>query len=310
MVRQIAADKGIDIIDLRLSQIDPVDLRGIPTIENGKTIWKVPSFLPSKGKGILFLDEINSAAQSTQAAAYQLVLDRKLGDYELPPGWSIIAAGNNMTDMAIVNQISSALKNRFVHIDVETDPDDWHAWAMSSKIDDTVIGFIHDHPQLLNEMQATGNKERDAKIRSTIRAANAFATPRTWEYASRLLKAGIDSMQAMNATIGAAAVEFMAYRKLHTKIPDLVKILDKLNGEAAAPEDSSLVYATILKLETMVTKKRVPAVFKYIEGFSKEYQVMFVKDMSMRPEADKIISETVQYRDWIMNNAAALAGGD
>ena len=108
VVKQVADKLGIEMIDLRLSQLDPVDLRGVPSVDKikvgktevGKTNWNVPSFLPTEGNGILFLDEINSAAQATQAAAYQLVLDRKLGDYELPSGWAMVAAGNRSTDRA------------------------------------------------------------------------------------------------------------------------------------------------------------------------------------------------------------------
>ena len=152
VVRQIAKQRGIELIDLRLSQLDPVDLRGVPSVDTKKhiTSWNTPSFLPTDGEGILFLDEINSAAQATQAAAYQLVLDRKLGDYVMPPGWAIIAAGNRSTDRAIVNQMSTALKNRFTHLNYEVNNDDWCDWALRSNIAVEVLGFIRFRPMLLN----------------------------------------------------------------------------------------------------------------------------------------------------------------
>jgi MoxR-like ATPase len=126
-VKQTAEKRNIDLIDLRLSQLDSVDLRGVPSVdrERRRTDWNSPSILPYEGKGILFLDEINSAPQGVTAAAYQLILDRRLGDYVLPEGWNIIAAGNRVSDRAIVNQMPTPLKNRFAHLYFEVNNDDW-----------------------------------------------------------------------------------------------------------------------------------------------------------------------------------------
>ena len=172
VVKQVADKLGIEMIDLRLSQLDPVDLRGVPSVDKtkvgktevGKTNWNVPSFLPTEGKGILFLDEINSAAQATQAAAYQLVLDRKLGDYELPDGWAMVAAGNRSTDRAIVNAMSTALKNRFTHLNYEVNNEDWCEWALTHNIAIEVLGFIRFRPMLLNEFEQR-NETKEEKER-------------------------------------------------------------------------------------------------------------------------------------------------
>ena len=130
VVAQVAAALGLRLIDIRAVLLDPVDLRGLPTVEDGKAAWAIPAFLPENGAGILFLDELNAAPPLVQAACYQLVLDRALGEYHLPEGWSVFAAGNREGDRAVTSRMSSALANRFVHLSFEPDLDDWSRWAM------------------------------------------------------------------------------------------------------------------------------------------------------------------------------------
>ena len=103
-------------------QLDPVDLRGLPRIAADQTEWVPPKFLPTTGKGILFLDELTSAPQMTQAGCYQLVLDRKLGEYLLPDGWVVIAAGNPASERGVHFSMPRPLRNRFVHLDLEAGP--------------------------------------------------------------------------------------------------------------------------------------------------------------------------------------------
>ena len=169
IVRQIAERRRMPLIDIRASLLDPTDLRGIPMIQDGTAVWCPPSFLPKKSDkpGILFLDEINAAPPLVQAALYQLILDRRVGEYELPEGWRIIAAGNRREDKAVTFRLSSALANRFIHLNLEVDPDDWHAWATNHGIIPEVTAFLKYRPQLL---QAASEDEQ------------AFATPRSWRW--------------------------------------------------------------------------------------------------------------------------------
>jgi MoxR-like ATPase len=169
IVKEIADEADVELRDIRLSQVESVDLRGLPSINAGVTIWHIPSFMPTDpdSEGILFLDEINKADPSTQAAAYQLVLDRKLGDYELPPGWRIIAAGNPGPD-----RITEALANRFAHAYVIANIRNWSIWAKSEGISNDIIGFLNFRPELLAQMP-------------TKQDEHAFPSPRTWEYAAR-----------------------------------------------------------------------------------------------------------------------------
>lgn len=126
LVAQVAAEQKKEMIDIRAVLLDPVDLRGLPHLGKDNTArWATPDFLPQEGEGILFLDELNAAPPLVQAACYQLTLDRKIGEYTLPDGWSVLAAGNRETDRSVTSRMPSALANRFIHLDFVVDLDDW-----------------------------------------------------------------------------------------------------------------------------------------------------------------------------------------
>ena len=204
IVREVARAHKLPVIDLRASLLDPTDLRGIPSIQNGLAVWCPPSFLPREGQpaGVLFLDEINAAPPLVQASLYQLVLDRRVGEYELPKGWWIVAAGNRQQDRAITFRMSSALANRFVHVELETDIADWRSWAIEHQLDLNVISFLGVRPALL--LQEPGDEA-------------AFATPRSWEILSDVLKrfGSIKACQDLIAGIvgQGPALEFLTFVK-------------------------------------------------------------------------------------------------
>ena len=170
IVRSIAKEQGLEFLDLRLSLLDPTDLKGIPFFnsDTNEGVWAKPSFLPSNTspKGILFLDEINTAPPAVQASAYQLILDRKEGEYELPDGWSIVAAGNRETDRGVVYKMPPPLANRFVHFEMGVDFDDWKTWAYSVKIEASIIAYLAYDKSMLFTFDATSNEK-------------SFATPRS-----------------------------------------------------------------------------------------------------------------------------------
>jgi len=141
VVRQAAEEEGVDCIDIRLVLLDPSDLRGLPVPDDGKAKWLPPSFLPhGDWRGVIFLDELNVAPPLVQNTALQLVLDRRLGEYELPEGATIIAAGNREME-AFVHRMSPPLLNRFIHIDFEVDNDEWAKWAVQNEITPQIIGL-------------------------------------------------------------------------------------------------------------------------------------------------------------------------
>src|ERR1700751_4534766 len=139
IVAQVAADLKWQFLDVRAIQLEPVDLRGLPRISADRAEWVPPKFLPADGEGILFLDELTSAPQMTQAGCYQLVLDRKLGEYQLPDGWVVIAAGNPASERGVHFSMPRPLRNRFVHLSLEPDFEDWCQWAVRAGLRPEIV---------------------------------------------------------------------------------------------------------------------------------------------------------------------------
>ncbi|MHA1167314.1 MAG: hypothetical protein ACTSRU_05795 [Candidatus Hodarchaeales archaeon] len=189
------------------------------------TEWVPPSDLPRNGKGILFLDELNLAPPSVQHAAYQLILNRKLGDYHLPQGWFCVAAGNRVEDRAHVSDLPSPLANRFVHFDLDVPPLKlWNEWAWNKGIDERIIAFLQWKSEWLFHFEPDKNQR-------------SFPTPRTWERCSDLIKsinhntekdlAKIRDLATMAVGLNASG-EFIAFISYFSKI-DPVKLLNKKN---------------------------------------------------------------------------------
>lgn len=181
LVREICKENGWKLVDLRLSLLNPVDLRGLPVVDRENSIanWYPPAFLPQKNdpqKGILFLDEINLAPLSVQAAAYQLILDKKVGEYEFPSHWKIIAAGNRETDRANVYKISAPLANRFIHYTITTSVETWRDWARRENMRLEVVQFISLKRASLLQIPRGGDEK-------------AFPSPRSWQFVSELMDA-------------------------------------------------------------------------------------------------------------------------
>ena len=186
----------MQFVDLRLSLMDPTDLKGIPFYDKHEhsAVWAPPSVLPRDGEGILFLDELNSAPPAVQASAYQLILDRKVGEYELPEGWAIVAAGNRESDRGVVYRMPSPLANRFVHLEMDVDVDDYKSWAYTSGIDERIIAYIGYKNENLFTFDATKNEK-------------SFATPRSWEFVDKLMKSAIDEKLLLNSIGGAVGLD-------------------------------------------------------------------------------------------------------
>lgn len=308
LVRQLCEDHGLELRDVRISQLDSVDLRGIPHRENGRTVWNPPDFLPHDldSRGILFLDEINSGSVGTMAAAYQLVLDRRLGNYELPAGWAVLAAGNRLQDRSIVNQMPMALRNRFIHIEVEVNLDDWRHWALTHGVHSDVLGFISSAPDLLNEFDVGDDKVRQQQMQQRAKDARAFATPRSWAFLSRLLSAGIPAeveYETYGSVVGEGpAAKFVEYMKYSRRAPNLDNIL--MNpGNAPVPEEPATLYATVSGLAVKSTSDNFERVIQYADRLPTEFGVTLVKDSVTRiPE----LADTKAFNSWAARNAEAI----
>ncbi|ODV08237.1 MAG: ATPase [Rubrivivax sp. SCN 70-15] len=245
LVRQLGQRQGVPVIDLRLSQMEPSDLRGIPFRVDGRVEWAVPAMLPDAARhgarGVLFLDEITSAPPAVSAAAYQLILDRQLGDYRIPAGWAIFAAGNRQGDRGVTYAMPAPLANRFSHFEVDVDLDDWVRWAWAHGIDERLIGFLRFKPELIFDFDPA----------RTLAGEMAFPSPRSWEFAHRALaKFGDRPALLAGALAGcvgqAAGVECAAYLDTLERLPDLDAIC--AGRDAAVPDEIDLQYAVAAAL--------------------------------------------------------------
>lgn len=242
MVAQIATRHAAPVIDIRLSQMEPSDLRGIPFRAGEQVEWAVPAMLPDSGRhgetGVLFLDEITSAPPAVSAAAYQLILDRRLGEYRVPDGWAIFAAGNRQGDRGVTYSMPAPLANRFSHFEVDTHLDDWVAWAYQNGIDERIIAFLRFRPELLFDFDPAHNPI-------------AFPSPRSWEFAHRGLRKFEDQMDLLQGTLQAcvgpaAGIELTAFIQSLDQMPDLDAIV---RGESASvPREIDLQYAVAAAL--------------------------------------------------------------
>lgn len=215
---------------MRLSQLAPTDLRGLPVADNGISKWYPPEFLPRNGKGILFLDEINMAPPAMQGVAQQLILDRRVGSYTVPDGWYVWAAGNRKEDRASVFDMPAPLANRFLHLQVEPDFDSFKAYALENNIHEQAIAFLSFRPTLLHKLDPQ---------------QPAWASPRSWVMASTLHGAGLDITPAVGT---GTAAEFYAFINLYKTLPDLMPILAGTGDCISFPSEPSVRYATTIGL--------------------------------------------------------------
>lgn len=299
IVKQIANANDLAFIDLRLALMDPTDLKGIPFYdkEAHQALWAPPSFLPRDGKGILFLDELNSAPPAVQASAYQLILDRKVGEYTLPDGWAIVAAGNREGDRGVVYRMPSPLANRFVHLEMDVNVEDWRDWAYESGVDERVIAYI-------------GYKSDDLFSFDPTQNEKSFATPRSWEFVSSLLKSKMDDKLLLE-TIGGAvgkerAVRFLSFAKVMHRLPDIESILQ--SGQGEYPEEVDVLHALatglVMALLQNPSKERMDNLLTYTLGLQSEFAVMVVQDLQ---RAGHTMEEQKAFDKWVGKFAYLLA---
>ncbi len=282
IIAQIARKHGVPLIDIRLSQMEPTDLRGIPFRKEDYVEWAIPAMLPDAKRhgpaGILFLDEITSAPPTVSTAAYQLILDRRLGEYFIPDGWAIFAAGNRQGDRGVTYTMPAPLANRFTHYEMEAHLDDWVAWAHAHQIDERIIGFLRYRPDLLFRFDPAHNPI-------------AFPSPRSWEFAHRAVKKFGDQPEllrdALEACVGpVAGVEVKAFIDSMDQLPDIDAIIqgredhvpngiDLQYGVAAA-----LVRRAVLAKDTPDAGRVLGNVLRYARRFpQREMGVMLVTDL-------------------------------
>lgn len=293
VVRQLAEFLKMPLQDVRALLLDPVDLRGLPFLgADGRSKWAAPDFLPQDGSGILFLDELNAAPAMVQASCYQLVLDRKLGEYTLPKGWAIVAAGNRDSDRAVTTRMPTPLRNRFVHLEFEIDLQEWSEWAIQNAVRAEVVAFLRFRPELLSVF------DRDA---------NAFPSPRSWEFVSRILDSAPDQSvehELFEGAVGTgAATEFSAFLRMFRELPNIDAIL--LNPlKEPVPENAAAQYAVASALARCASDMNFDRVCTYLDRMPIEFRVLCVRDASLRRPA---IRHTASYTKWAIENHHVLA---
>lgn len=304
IIRSIAKEFNLYVIDMRLASKDPTDISGFPTLNMDRTRSKYspPEDFPIEGDDIpkgydgflLFFDEMNSAPLSVQAACYQVILDRTVGQHNLHPKCKVIAAGNLATDKAIVNRMSTAMQSRMVHLHMSINLDAWLDWSYKADIDYRVRSFIKFRPELLQKFNPNHNDV-------------TFACPRTWEFVSKLIQdwkvIPSTKLTILAGTVSeGVALEFMSYIEIMEDLPDFKKML-ATPTTINIPDDPSIIHAMCGLIAHKATAENIETLMKLVNRFPKEFQVICLQDM-YKHQADLLESKSVG--TWIDDNAELL----
>jgi hypothetical protein len=253
IVKGIAEELGIGFVDVRLAQMEPCDIKGLPVPDNENKVmqWYINGTWPRdpNSKGIVFLDEIKSCDRSIQVASYELILDRKLGDtYKIPDGWVVIAAGNNAGDRAVATTMSSALANRFMHLELNVNTEDWTLWAQHNGIHPSIIGFINYRNEYLFHMEGE-NLER------------GWPSPRSWERVSHILDLYKDNIKSpivrklIYGLVGnSVGVEFMEFLNINSQFDNILEIMRDPKKKIVIPEREDAKYAMVSSMVYLLWK--------------------------------------------------------
>jgi hypothetical protein len=283
IVKQIGVDAGREVVDVRLALWEPTDIKGIPyyNADQGKMVWAPPAELPTdpESTAIIFLDELNSAPPAVQAAAYQLILNRRVGTYELPKGVDVVAAGNREGDRGVTYRMPAPLANRFIHLEMKIDFDDFQEWAVMNNVHPEVVGYV-------------GFAKQDLYDFDPKSPSKAFATPRSWVFVSDLLKDDDCDIDTLHNLIAGAvgdglAVKFMAHRKIAGRLPKAEDILKGKVKDLQIKEVSAMYSLTVslcYELKDQAEKKakdfdaQADCFFRYMmDNFPTELVVMGAK---------------------------------
>lgn len=313
-VRQMAdkiqkeTGKKVNVTDVRLLLFNPIDLRGIPTSNKDKTlaVWLRPQIFNMDASedvvNILFLDEISAAPQSVQAAAYQITLDRTVGEHKLPENCIVIAAGNRVTDKSVAYKMPKALANRMLHFDIQSSFDSWRMWAVEKGISDKIIGFISfKRNKLMDFDPATDDL--------------AFTTPRSWELVSNLLNNIDDKEDNLIDMIGGiigvgTAVEFRTWLRVYQNLPDLESIFKGKCSEVPKGTDSLYALSSSMVAYVREHKDDMKAIINsinYCQKLPVEYSVLTLKDYLYIDDDLKIkLLKTPEYARWLNEKGAII----
>lgn len=289
----VETGEGRNFIDFRATLVDPVDLHGLPTVDHAKMVarWVPMGLLPNaddQSEGVLFIDEITNCDRALQGALYGLALHpHRIGDYTLPKGWKIIAAGNRVEDRAAAGRMSSALANRFVQMTLEPTVDDFIEYAMGNNIAAELIAFFRFRPALLNDFDP---------------ARQINATPRSWEMVSKIvsqkLPQDVEGRLICGAVGNGPGGEFSAFLKVWRDLPDPDTVLMNPTG-AAVPDSSAARWAIAGAVAQRVRETTMDAFVTYIDRLPAEFSIKAMLDAKMR---DPALTMTRAHQEWALRN--------
>jgi hypothetical protein len=279
-------DEWAGFVDLRLSQCDITDLRGVPSVVDKRTVWNMPEFFPKPNtRGIFFMDEITSAPPAMQAVAYQLALDR----LHLPEGWMVVAAGNKQSDRGVTFTMAAPLVARMCLIDVDPELDGFLSYAALHKARPEIMAFIAERPDMLHNF--------DAKV-----AGEPFPNPRSWMRASVHLDLALEPAERVEVLQGdvgkEAAALFEAFLRVWETMPKLSQIFEDPDS-VEVPERLDVKHCVVMGLAAMIDEKNFDNAYKFLARLPKEMQTLCVRLAHRRNPA---ISKTQGYVKWAVNN--------
>ena len=312
-----AADEDDLVIDIRLNSLEAIDMRGLPIIQKDENknpvavVWVRPEFLPGERgivvdgrtykKGIVFLDELNTAQPSVQNPALQLVLDRRIGKHELPRSWYICAAANRAEDRAHTYPLSAALLDRFAIYDYAPDHVTWTKWAMQNDVHPDVIGYISFSPSSL----LSPRKDE----------YSASANPRSWCYVSKRLKVGQNGASQIRACVGSQASEFCAYLKVCAGLPNIARLVEGKETFVENRKEISVAYAVANAVATHLLghdnpEKVLPNCVNVVKGISPEPASLFFRRvmLSAPQKLKTALFHCKEVAEWIKENNDILQG--
>lgn len=310
IVKSLAKEMGIGFVDVRLAQMESIDIRGLPLPDKDAHCvqWLPSSIFPrdnDKG-GIIFLDELSAAPKDVQVASYELILDRQLGGgdvYRVPSKWVIVAAGNRSCDRAVSTTMSSALANRMMHLEIEANAEDWVIWAVAHDIHPSVVGFINFKPKMLASLDDQ-NLER------------GFPTPRSWERVSEMCKVLKNETLLKKAVYGLVGVsagqQFMEFHKIAAQMENVLDMMIDPSKKVVVPTRDDLKYAMTSAMVYHVwkgkdkadTEKRVAGFLRISMFLPPAFATMAMKAARVGTEAVKATEAVMtlmrhpSYKDW------------
>ena len=316
-VREVAREiqdetgKNVVVTDVRLLLFNPIDLRGIPTANEDKTlaVWLKPKIFQMDDSkdivNILFLDEISAAPQSVQAAAYQITLDRVVGEHKLPDNCIVIAAGNRVTDKSVAFRMPKALANRLCHIEVEGSFESWKKWAIENGVNEKVIGFLSFRPDYLNTFDATKDDL-------------AFATPRSWEMASNILNTVDPEPENVTALLAGClgsgiAMEFQYWCRIYHKLPDIEEIFSG-TSKAELPTAPDQLYALVSAMTAYAREHKdeyglIGNSIYYAQAMPADFTMLLMKNyMAIEKNYINKLKKVPEFYEFLQKKGAILNG--